>query len=557
MPGPSVLWRMRRSWSGFRKGTAIGSSNVPLKLIELIIPLLVGLSAAAPHPAEGAPYRPRAWGDQGDGTFRNPVLPGDFSDPDVIRVGSDYYLITSTFQYSPGMAIMHSRDMVNWQYLGHCIPDVSKIGPELNWDRMNRDNRGVYAGSIRYHEGKFWVFYTTMDEGMFMTTAKNAAGPWEPSHCITNTKGYDDNCPFWDDNGEAWMIASKPGKNWWTYLYKMSPDGRTIDMASETVIDDHHGSEGNKIMKIKGMYYIFHNQIDGGGNRTGVFMRAKSMQGPWEKKLFLWGSGPQNDREPNQGGLVDTPDGQWWFMTHHGRGGFFEGRICSLLPVKWVEAWPMVDEKGPGVLVPQAAKPVQHFPAQIPQTSDDFTTPQLPPQWEWNYAPRKDKWSLSARPGWLRLEAWPALKSGEFLKAGNTLSQRVLGTGGGKVVVKADISGMADGQFGGVAAYWGKAGLLGVIQKDGKRTIELRNDHEISEGPAINQAEVWLKLIVDDQGGCTFAYSLDNKIFTPIGGRFSFGWANYRGTRLGLFTWNDKGEKGQLDFDWLRYDVGG
>ena len=113
-----------------------------------------------------------AWGDQGDGTYKNPILPGDFSDPDVIRVGSDYYLITSTFQYSPGMAVMQSKDLVNWKYIGHCVDDLTQIGPELNWDRMNRYNRGIYAGALRYHDGKFWMFFTTMDEGVFLTTAK-------------------------------------------------------------------------------------------------------------------------------------------------------------------------------------------------------------------------------------------------------------------------------------------------------------------------------------------------------------------------------------------------
>ena len=507
--------------------------------------------------AQNAPLQARTWGDQGDGTFKNPILPGDFSDPDVIRVGADYYLITSTFQYSPGMAIMHSKDLVNWQYLGHCVPDVSAIGPEMNWNRMNRYNRGIYAGALRYHDGKFWVFYTTVDEGVFMTTAESAAGPWEPPHLITDSKHWDDNCPFWDDNGEAWMLASHPGKRWFTYLYKMSPDGRSIDLASETVVDDHMGSEGNKIMKINGTYYIFHNQIDGPGNRTGVFMRAKSMQGPWEKKMFLYGIGPDHDREPNQGGLVDTPEGKWWFITHHGRGGYYDGRYCSLLPVTWVDGWPVVDAKGPGVMVPQATKPVQGFPPQIPQTSDEFDTAQMKPQWEWNYAPRNEKWSLTARPGWLRLEAWPSIDKAGFFKAGNTLSERLIGTGGGEIVVKADVSGMADGQFAGVAAYWSKAGLLGVVQKAGLRSIQLRNDKETVDGPVLTGADVWFKLPIDEQGGCTFAYSHDGRTFTAIGGRFAFGWGNYRGTRVGLFTWNDEGEKGRMDFDEFRYNVGG
>lgn len=148
-----------------------------------------------------------AWGDQGDGTYKNPILPGDFSDPDVIRVGSPEsfrgYLITSTFQYSPGMAVMQSKDLVNWKYIGHCVDDLTQIGPELNWDRMNRYNRGIYAGALRYHDGKFWMFFTTMDEGVFLTTATNAAGPWSSLHRVWDARGWDDPCPLWNDDGQA------------------------------------------------------------------------------------------------------------------------------------------------------------------------------------------------------------------------------------------------------------------------------------------------------------------------------------------------------------------
>ena len=227
-----------------------------------------------------------AWGDQGDGTFKNPILPGDFSDPDVIRVGSDYYFITSTFQYSPGMAVLHSKDLVNWQYLGHCVADLTQLGPELNWDRMNRYNRGIYAGAIRFHAGKFWVFFTTMDEGVFMTTATNPAGPWSPVTRVWDKQGFDDPCPFWDDDGQAYLLLSTPGKKWWTHIYKMSNDGKTVDPASEKILDNYQSSEGNKIYKINGTYYFFHNQVMPHGPRVGVMMRSTNLFGPYEKKTF-------------------------------------------------------------------------------------------------------------------------------------------------------------------------------------------------------------------------------------------------------------------------------
>ena len=303
-----------------------------------------------------------AWGDQGDGTFKNPILPGDFSDPDVIRVGSDYYFITSTLQYSPGMAVLHSKDLVNWQYIGHCVADLTQLGPELNWDRMNRYNRGIYAGAIRFHDGKFWVFFTTMDEGVFLTTATNAAGPWSPVTRIWDKQGFDDPCPLWDDDGQAYLLLSTPGKQWWTHIFKMSADGKTVDPASEKIIDDYQSSEGNKIYKINGTYYVFHNEFHRKTNaRVGVMMRSTNIFGPYEKKIILEDFPGRYDRQPNQGGLVQTEAGDWWFITHQGRGedGTYDGRPSHLLPVTWTNGWPvpgLIDPHGAGTILWSAKK---------------------------------------------------------------------------------------------------------------------------------------------------------------------------------------------------------
>jgi len=548
------------------------------QLLFLILVLVTASFARADVGNRGA------WGDQGDGTFKNPVLPGDFSDPDVIRVGSDYYFITSTFQYSPGMAVLHSKDLVNWQFLSHCVADLTQLGPELNWDRMNRYNRGIYAGAIRFHDGKFWVFFTTMDEGVFMTTATNAAGPWSPVARIWDKPGFDDPCPFWDDDGQAYLLLSTPGKQWWTHIFKMSRDGKTIDITSEKILDNYQSSEGNKIYKINGTYYVFHNEYHRSQNvRVGVMLRAKSLDGPWEKKTILEDSPERYDRQPNQGGLVQTSGGDWWFITHQGRGengeeyhrarrgdadaaelramdtvGTYDGRPSSLLPVKWVDGWPIpgpLDKNGAGNITWTAPKPVKGFPIQVPQSSDDFRDSKLGPQWEWNYQPRADKWSLTARPGWLRLEAFAPLVKGDFFKAGDTLTQRVMGTDGGTVQVRLDASGMADGQIGGLLFFWKNFAQIGVAQKAGRRNLVLNENGIITEGPGLSVTNfAWVRATIDDQGGCTFAYSLDGKSFTAIGSRFAFGWHNYRGTRLGLLTYNDLGEHGHLDFGDFYYD---
>ena len=205
------------------------------------------------------------WGDQRDGAYRNPVLPGDYSDLDCIRVGSDYYAISSTFQYSPGMVVLHSKDLVNWSILGHAINDVTEIGPELNWDRMDRYARGVWAGAIRHHEGKFWIYFGTPDEGYFMTTATNPAGPWAPLHRMTKEAGWDDCCPFWDDDGQGYFVGTHFKDGYKTYLYKLTPDGRDLVPESRVLINEGHHREANKLFKVGDTYYHFFSEYDGGG----------------------------------------------------------------------------------------------------------------------------------------------------------------------------------------------------------------------------------------------------------------------------------------------------
>ncbi|MEJ7684753.1 MAG: family 43 glycosylhydrolase [Segetibacter sp.] len=158
------------------------------------------------------------WGDQGDGTYANPVLPGDYSDIDAIRVGEDYYAISSTFQFSPGVIIIHSKDLVNWEILSHVVNDLNQISPELNWDKMNRYGHGIWAGSIRYHEGKFWIYFCTPDEGFFMSTATDPVGPWKPLHKMWDIAGWDDCCPFWDDDGQGYLITTNYADNY-KYIY--------------------------------------------------------------------------------------------------------------------------------------------------------------------------------------------------------------------------------------------------------------------------------------------------------------------------------------------------
>jgi hypothetical protein len=196
------------------------------------------------------------WGDQNDGTYRNPVMPADFSDLDAIRVGRDYFAISSTIHLSPGMAVLKSSDMVNWQLIGHVVPDLTVLGPEYRWDRMERFGRGVWAGTIRHHANKFWVFFGTPDEGFFVSTAENPAGPWTPLHPLLKGAGWDDCTVLWDDDGQAYFLGTHFAEGYKSYIMPMSADGRSIDRSRAVLVNEGEGREASKLLKYGGWYYL-------------------------------------------------------------------------------------------------------------------------------------------------------------------------------------------------------------------------------------------------------------------------------------------------------------
>ena len=211
------------------------------KLTKLLLPfLVVGTTTFSQIPGK--------WGDQHDGTYNNPILPGDYSDLDAIRVGSDFYAISSTMQFSPGMVVLHSKDLVNWRIAGHVVDNLTQISPELNWDKMNRYGRGIWAGSIRYYKGKYWVYFGTPDEGFFMSSATNPAGPWEPLHQLWKVSGWNDCCPFLDDDGQLYFIATnfssdpRNNKKYNIHIFRMTPDGRQLIKESDSIIYQSTGS---------------------------------------------------------------------------------------------------------------------------------------------------------------------------------------------------------------------------------------------------------------------------------------------------------------------------
>ena len=310
----------------------------------------------------GAQTKNVTWGDQGNGTYINPILNADYSDPDVIRVGDKYYMVNSDFHYM-GMPVLESDDMINWKI----ISQVYRRLDFPDWDTNGNYGGGSWAPSIRHHDGKFWIYFCTPREGLMMSTATDPHGPWSPLHCVKRIGGWEDPCPIWDDNGQAYLGRSQLGAGP-IILHKMSADGRTLE-------DDGHViytgpvAEGTKFHKRDGYYYI---SIPEGGVGEGwqTILRSKNIYGPYEKKVVLE-KGSTNVNGPHQGALVDTPEGEWWF--YHFQLTEPLGRVVHLQPAHWKDGWPVIgvdiDMNGIGEPVKVWTKPNtgKKVPVNFPQ----------------------------------------------------------------------------------------------------------------------------------------------------------------------------------------------
>ncbi|MEO8735490.1 MAG: glycoside hydrolase 43 family protein [Edaphobacter sp.] len=526
-------------------------------------------AASVGHPSKSEKKRPELadrfsspnWGDQGDGTYANPILPGDFSDIDVIRVGRNYYMISSTMQYSPGVIILHSKDLVNWKIIGHVVKDLTSIDPELSWNRMNRAGQGIWAGGLRYHAGKFWVYFGTPNQGIYVSTSINPAGPWTPVQLVLSAAGWDDPCPFWDDDGQGYLVAThfqaegKQKTQYNIHLFKMAPDGTHLLPASDVVIHQSRGSEANKLYKINGFYYHYYSEVAREG-RVIMMERSRNLHGPWEIHQLIHVNAAV-DKEPNQGGLVELPSGKWYFVSHQGRGDW-EGRAGVLLPVTWVDGWPIIGRVGSdgiGNMIWRGKKPIAGFARTVVSTSDDFNSPKLKPEWEWNYQPDVTKWSLTERPGFLRLHAFPPISVGDFQTVGNVLTQRSLRTRKAEVTVSLDLAGMRTGQEAGIAHFARTYATFGIVQNDNSRRIIWNHNGAKCLGPVVAKSRVWLRSTWGFDGISQFSFSTDGHNFQPFGEPYQLTWGHYRGDRIGIFTFNPAGSAGYTDIDKLQYKV--
>ena len=486
------------------------------------------------------------WGDQGNGTYVNPILCADYSDPDVIRVGEKYYMVASDFHFV-GMQILESEDLVNWRIVTQVYDRFDLPG----WDSNDHYAGGSWAPALRYHDGKFWIFFCTPDEGLFMTQAEKPEGPWSKLHCVKAVAKWEDPCPFWDDDGQAYLGRSRHGAGP-IIIHKMSADGRQLLDDGVTVYTGPV-AEGTKFLKRNGWYYL---SIPEGGVEGGwqTVLRSKNIYGPYEKKVVLE-RGSTDVNGPHQGAIVDSPLDDWWFFHFQSLGAL--GRVVHLQPMHWDDDWPVIgvdiDRNGIGEPVRVWKMPMKAGEPSLPQTSDDFEGPSLSPQWQWNHNPVNEAWSLTENRGQLTLHA---LQAESFKKARNTLTQKVMGYES-TYTIALDCSGLAEGGRAGIVCMGRTNQLFGVMRQDGKTFFYRGDDQQVLETLTEKPKRVvYLRIFFDmDARQYYFAYSFDNKRFTTIDGPFFVDVGYWKGVRFGIYHYNTLRDGGTVRVPCAEYEL--
>ena len=519
-------------------------------------------------------YVSQVWvSDLGNGKYKNPVLDADYSDPDVCRVGDDYYMTSSSFACIPALQILHSKDMVNWRIIGTAI---ERLLPEERFSQMQHGN-GVWAPSIRYHQVEFYIYYGDPDTGIYMVKSKDPAGKWDNPVLVKAAKGIIDTCPLWDEDGNAYIVhgyaGSRAGLKSILGLIRMTPDGTRAIGESRIIFDGHIGNatiEGPKFYKRDGWYYIF---APAGGVPTGwqTVLRSKNIWGPYEWKIVM-AQGNTNINGPHQGAWVDTPDGKEdWFFHFQDKEAY--GRVVHLQPMKWVDGWPVIgvdkDGDGCGSPVYSYKKPNvgKTYSIETPAESDEFDSLELGLQWQWQANPKPIWYFCDGGNSLLRLYSYytenqvnlwdvPNLLLQKFPTEDFTVTTKVsfapsskyTGERTGLVVMGADYA---------VLAIENRADGLILVQNV-CRKADKKGKEEENASVKLSDNTLFLRVKVkkdsEKEAICSFSYSVDGKKFISLGENFTAKPGKWIGAKVGLFITRPKAvnDGGWVDIDWFR-----
>ncbi len=512
--------------------------------------------------------------DNGDGTYKNPVINADYSDPDAIRVGDDYYMVSSSFNHIPGLPLLHSKDLVNWEIIGHAL---LRQPPFEHFSKVQHGN-GVWAPSIRFYKGEFYIYYPDPDFGIYLIKTKNITGPWTEPVTVEASKGLIDPCPLWDDDGKVYLVhayaGSRAGIKSIIVIKQMNAEGtKTID-EGVMVYDGHDTDptiEGPKFYKRNGYYYIF---APAGGVSTGwqTVLRSKNIYGPYERKVVMdQGESPTNG--PHQGAWVTTQTGENWFLHFQDKEAY--GRVVHLQPMKWINDWPVIgidnpdsyrEGSGKGQPVLQYKKPNvgKTYPIITPQESDEFNSNKLGLQWQWQANP-KPYWAFPSN-GKLRLFSYQlsdSIKS--YWDVPNLLMQKFPAEEF-MATTKISFKPRLDGERAGLIIHGADYAFISLVKKaDGNyisfsicKEADKGNVPTVQDGDKINSTDIYFRVKVAKGGIAEFSYSEDGKTFKKFGDKAD----SYRlvakpgrwvGAKVGLFcTRSTKtNDSGFADIDWF------
>ena len=508
--------------------------------------------------------------------IQNPMLWADVPDPDVIRVGDTFYLVSTTMHLMPGAPIMKSKDLKNWETVGY-IFDKLTDSPKYDLLQGTAYGRGQWATSLKYHKGKFYALLAPNEQGSmgdtYIFSAVKAEGPWT---IVSRMRHFHDCSLFFDDDDRVYVIYGT-GE-----MMELKADLSDVIEGTHRQIfqreEDEKGLlEGSRVIKHNGKYYLLmiSHTYGPGKHRREVCYRSENIHGPWEKQVILESEFGGFSYEA-QGTIVDTEDGDWYGIIFQDRGGV--GRVLTVMPCRWINGWPMLgDENGK---VPDTVRPLKSGePEATIVKADDFSQARLGLHWQWNHNPIDQAWSLTERPGYLRLKTNRVVPN--IYLAPNTLTQRMEGPSCSGIIVM-DLSRMKDGDRAGLAAFNSDTGALTVKKTGKKLTLEMnelkveltdRNkevknvEEKTIESVELKQQKIWLRIDADfrpvkTQGFmpgkdlATFYYSLDGETWTKMGSDYKMGfdWRRFfMGSKFGIFNYATKKAGGYVDIDTFDY----
>ncbi|MDR2917089.1 MAG: glycoside hydrolase 43 family protein [Tannerella sp.] len=535
------------------------------------------------------PYISKVWvSDQGNGTYKNPVLYADYSDPDVIRVGDDYYMTASSFNCVPGLPVLHSKDLVNWKLINYALKDLyyeSIESPDF-FDKPQH-GKGVWAPCLHYHSGEYMIYWGDPDFGIYVVKTKDILGKWDKPVLVLPGKGRIDPSPLFDDDGKVYLVhawaGSRANLNSIMTLCELNEDG-TKAIGEEVMIYDgndgtNHTVEGGKFYKKDGYYYML---APAGGVATGwqLAFRSKNIYGPYEVKTVL-AQGKTAINGPHQGGLVQTQTGEWWFLHFQDKEAY--GRIIHIQPVNWKDGWPVIginDKNYCGEPVDTYKKPDvgKTYPVETPAESDHFDTPILGLQWQWHANPLQT-YAFTSPYGYLRLygQYYPE-DYNNFWNIPNLLMQKFPAPEFTATTKLSAVLINEGDKTGLIVMGWDYAYIALVKTANGylmeyktctdaeQKTEEIiisateLKDIKVTDKynykTPIPDADIYLRVKVSEGGICLFSYSTDGKNFRVLPETFKARQGKWIGAKTGLFIMNakEKTQRSWVDTDWFRID---